>query len=536
MSAPTGSSWKRSCRSSAIVVKSDALIALEGAVGTGDGAIACSAPAAPTWRARDGETRAVGGWGFMVGDQGSGARIGRDLLEETLLAYDGIREASDLTRAVLAVFRNEPRDVVEFTTTAKPGDFGGFAPMVFEHAAKGDAVAEKILDSAPSASSRRRCSVLDLRPGDPLCLLGGLAELYAPRLLGALPRAAASAAAGRAGRRRADGGAPVRDRRRQRPMAEAAEDIFAALKASAGNGAPLYLQLKKSIEDAVRRGVIGPGDALPSERDIAVKADMSRVTVRKAVQDLVRGGILVQRHGSGTFVAPRVERVEQSLSLLTSFTEDMARRGMAVRSEWLDRGIYPPSPEEMMVLGLSSKEMVARVSRLRIANDTPLAIERASLSSSVLPDPEAVGASLYAALEKTGNRPVRAMQRISAANLGEADARLLAIPAGSAGLNIERISYLATGKVIEFTRSIYRGDTYDFVAELRLTRSERSRGRHELRPICGARSPKSPRRRARLLDQAGGALAEAGAEIRSARSALPRPRWRAARRTMPRPS
>ena len=107
--------------------------------------------------------------------------------------------------------------------------------------------------------------------------------------------------------------------------------------------------------------------------------------------------------------------------------------------------------------------------RLRIANDTPLAIERASLSSSVLPDPEAVGASLYAALEKTGNRPVRAMQRISAANLGEADARLLDVPAGSASLNIERISYLASGKVIEFTRSIYRGDTYDFVAELRLT-------------------------------------------------------------------
>ena len=91
-------------------------------------------------------------------------------------------------------------------------------------------------------------------------------------------------------------------------MAEAAEDIFAGLKASAGNGAPLYLQLKKSIEDAVRRGVIGPGDALPSERDIAVRAEMSRVTVRKAVQDLVRGGILVQRHGSGTFVAQRVEQ------------------------------------------------------------------------------------------------------------------------------------------------------------------------------------------------------------------------------------
>jgi GntR family transcriptional regulator len=252
-------------------------------------------------------------------------------------------------------------------------------------------------------------------------------------------------------------------------MSEAADQIFATLKQSSQSGAPLYLQLRKSIEDAVNRGLIGPGDALPSERDIAIKADISRVTVRKAVQDLVKGGILVQRHGSGTFVAPRMERVEQSLSRLTSFTEDMARRGMAVRSAWLDRGLYAPSPDEMMVLGLSSNELVARVARLRIANDTPLAIERAALSASVLPDPAGIGSSLYAALDATGKRPVRAVQRISAANLGDDDARLLEVPPGIAGLHIERISYLASGKVIEFTRSIYRGDAYDFVAELRLS-------------------------------------------------------------------
>jgi GntR family transcriptional regulator len=251
-------------------------------------------------------------------------------------------------------------------------------------------------------------------------------------------------------------------------MSDAADQIFATLRHSSQSGAPLYLQLRKSIEDALQRGLIGPGDALPSERDIAIKADMSRVTVRKAVQDLVKGGILVQRHGSGTFVAPRMERVEQSLSRLTSFTEDMARRGMAVRSAWLDRGLYAPSPDEMMVLGLSSSELVARLARLRIANDTPLAIERASLSANVLPDPADIGSSLYAALELTGNRPVRAVQRISAANLGDSDARLLEVPPGIAGLHIERISYLASGKVIEFTRSIYRGDAYDFVAELRL--------------------------------------------------------------------
>jgi GntR family transcriptional regulator len=259
-------------------------------------------------------------------------------------------------------------------------------------------------------------------------------------------------------------------------MAELVDAIFEGVRGTGANGAPLYLKLKKSIEEAVRRGALGPGDALPSERDIALKADMSRVTVRKALQDLVKGGVLVQRHGSGTFVAPRMERVEQSLSRLTSFTEDMARRGMAVRSEWLDRGVYAPSPEEMMILGLSSRELVARVARLRIANDTPLAIERAALSASVLPEPAAIGSSLYATLEKTGNRPVRAVQRISATNLGEADARILDVSAGSASLNIERISYLASGKVIEFTRSVYRGDAYDFVAELRLGDADEAEG------------------------------------------------------------
>ena len=151
--------------------------------------------------------------------------------------------------------------------------------------------------------------------------------------------------------------------------------------------------------------------------------------MRKAVHDLVKGGLLVQRHGSGTFVAPRCERVEQSLSRLTSFTEDMARRGMSVHSAWLDRGLYPPSPDEMMALGLSADELVARIGRLRIADDTPLAIERAALSASVsCPIRVGIGSSLYATLDQTGNRPVRAVQRISAANLDEADAALLDVP------------------------------------------------------------------------------------------------------------
>jgi GntR family transcriptional regulator len=251
-------------------------------------------------------------------------------------------------------------------------------------------------------------------------------------------------------------------------MADASHAMFADDPVILPQGGPLYLQLKRWIEDAIGRGAIKPGDALPSERDLAVKVDVSRVTVRKAVQQLVRDGVLVQRHGSGTFVAQPARRVEQSLSQLTSFTEDMARRGMTTRAVWLDRGLYTPSPEETVVLGLSAGDRVARIARLRLSNDVPMAIERASLSARVLSDPEAIRSSLYAHLERTHNRPVRALQRIRAASLNEEDAGLLEVAPGVAGLNIERISYLSSGRVIEFTRSIYRGDAYDFVAELRL--------------------------------------------------------------------
>jgi glucosamine kinase len=162
-------------------VESDALIALEGAHGAGDGAIAILGTGSAYMLRRGGVARSVGGWGFLVGDQGSGARIGRDLFEETLLGHDGIRPASPLTRALLEVFRGNPRDIVEFTTTAKPGDFGGFAPMVFDHDAKGDPVAAFILRRAV-ADIEASIDVLALRDDEPVCLLGGLAALYAPRL------------------------------------------------------------------------------------------------------------------------------------------------------------------------------------------------------------------------------------------------------------------------------------------------------------------------------------------------------------------
>lgn len=237
---------------------------------------------------------------------------------------------------------------------------------------------------------------------------------------------------------------------------------------AAGTG-PLYLKLRQSLEEAIQSGKLNHGDALPPERDLADFANISRVTVRKAVDDLVKDGLLVRRHGSGTFVVKPVSKVQQSLSRLTSFSEDMARRGFTTHAQWIERGLFHPSPGEIMTLGLPADAMVARLGRLRIANDMPLAIERASISAEFLPDPMRVENSLYAVLDKSGLRPVRAVQRISACNLKDPDATMLGVPVGAAGLSITRVSYLASGRVVEFTNSLYRGDAYDFVAELTLS-------------------------------------------------------------------
>jgi len=244
--------------------------------------------------------------------------------------------------------------------------------------------------------------------------------------------------------------------------------IFASEGFDDTGAGPLYLQLHRRIAEAIASGRLVPGDSLPPERDMAAMTGLSRVTVRKAVQALVSSGQLVQRRGSGTFVAAKVERLEQALSQLTSFTEDMSRRGKSVDSVWLNRALYSPTPEEVMALGLSAGTMVARLERVRRSDGVPLAIERASLSGLDLPDPETVHASLYAVLQARGLRPVRAVQRISATNLGQRDAELLGVTPGVAGLKIERLSYLPSGKVIEFTRSLYRGDAYDFAVELKL--------------------------------------------------------------------
>lgn len=162
-------------------VETDALIALHGALGEHDGAVAILGTGS-VFMARDGETiRSVGGWGFMVGDLGSGARVGRALLQEALLAHDGVHPGSGLTSEVLRRFEDDPQTLVEYAHTAKPGEFGAFAPLVFEYADRGDPIGNALIDGAVRSIEEALTAIMP--PAcDRLCLLGGLAKSYEPHL------------------------------------------------------------------------------------------------------------------------------------------------------------------------------------------------------------------------------------------------------------------------------------------------------------------------------------------------------------------
>ena len=226
---------------------------------------------------------------------------------------------------------------------------------------------------------------------------------------------------------------------------------------------PLYQRLQRGLRSAIDLHLLKPEDALPAERQLAADLDISRITVRKAIDGLVEEGVLVRRPGSGNFINTRIEK---NFAKLTSFSEDMRARGRTPRSVWLKRSEGTVTPDEAMRLRLSPGTKVYRFNRMRYADDVPMCLEYATIVASCLPSLDAVDVSMYDALEKAGNRPVRALQRLSALLLNAEQAKLLEAKEGDAGLAVERLGFLRDGRAVEFCRSYFRGDMYDFVAEL----------------------------------------------------------------------
>ena len=239
---------------------------------------------------------------------------------------------------------------------------------------------------------------------------------------------------------------------------------LAAFKPQPDSDTPLYLQLANMLSDGIAGGEWRANQALPSERVLSDMVAVSRVTARKAIDMLCERGMLTRKRGSGTYITPKLE---QPLSRLTSFSEELRQRGFTAGSRWLQRDIGTAAPLELLSLGLSPHMPVARLRRLRTADDVVMAIETTTIPLQYMPDPQQVNDSLYGYLEARGAIPMRALQHIRAVNASAEQARLAQIKEGEAMLHITRVSYLDNGAAVELTHSYCRSDYYEFVAESR---------------------------------------------------------------------
>ncbi|MBP2356504.1 GntR family transcriptional regulator [Kribbella aluminosa] len=222
---------------------------------------------------------------------------------------------------------------------------------------------------------------------------------------------------------------------------------------------PKYEQVADEI--ARRAGELQAHDHLPSERDLMQQLDVSRMTVRRAIEQLVRRGLVYQVHGSGTFVAdPDV--VTKTLRL-TSFTEDMQQRGLTPSTTVLGTAVQPATEDVARRLRIEPGADVLVLSRLRSADGTPMALESVHLPAMGTDwstfDPTA---SLYAQMSAAGITVERAAQSIHAVNLDRDQAYHLDQAVGAAALQVTRVSYTEAGVPVEIAETIYRGDRYGY--------------------------------------------------------------------------
>ena len=230
-----------------------------------------------------------------------------------------------------------------------------------------------------------------------------------------------------------------------------------------------YEQVAASIRDSIAHS-LAPHDALESERELMAIHGVSRMTVRKAISVLVDEGRVYNVHGSGTYVGSA--DIFSKTPKLTSFTEDMISRGSVPSSRVLEVARMAAPDHVAAALGLRPSSEVTQIRRLRLADDTPIALEEVYLPTSVLETESLnLGASLYEQLRLAGYEVFRAEQEIKAITLSRADSELLDVAVGSAALSVTRVSSSRKGQLIEFARTTYRADRYTF--QLAVTRDDK---------------------------------------------------------------
>jgi GntR family transcriptional regulator len=233
---------------------------------------------------------------------------------------------------------------------------------------------------------------------------------------------------------------------------------------------PRYYQLANILREQILAGNLEPHQPISSERELEKIYKVSRTTIRPAIDLLVRQGFLYREHGKGTFVSP--PKLQKGISELTSFTEDMKRRGIVPGQKILLIGYVEP-PEKVRVqleLAKDVKEVLC-VDRLRLGDGAPMGLQTSYYNlpnglSFTREELEEIG-SIYALLrEKLHLIPTEADETLEVTVASAHEASLLRVEAGSPLLLSQRTTYSQTRKVFEFAKILYRGDRYRYFAKL----------------------------------------------------------------------
>lgn len=225
---------------------------------------------------------------------------------------------------------------------------------------------------------------------------------------------------------------------------------------------PLYAQIKDQILEWISAGKYAAGERLPSQRELTAQSGASHMTVRRAIRELTQAGVIAAVPGKGLFVNEPKRQAERFP--LRSFTEEMERRGMRASSRLLAAEVVPASTLLGRVFAVPVGEALIYLRRLRLADGEPIAIQAAYLRAGFCPgllSYDLESRSLYEILRGDfGIRFQRGEISFEAALADAEQAALLEANLPLALLVSEQLTFSRNGSLIEFVRSVYRGDRF----------------------------------------------------------------------------
>jgi GntR family transcriptional regulator len=241
------------------------------------------------------------------------------------------------------------------------------------------------------------------------------------------------------------------------------------------SASPLYAQVETALASDIAAATLSPGSQLPSEDSLVARFDVSRTTVRKAIENLVARGLVEIRRGKGTFVTK--PKIRQDLTELTGFVEDMRVLGRNPTARLLDKRVVSANRTVAQHLGVPLGAQVYRIERVRLADGVAMSFDETYLPLEIgekVASNDLEAEPIFALLEGKYDLPlIEAQYQLESVTAGEYIARALGIEIGSPIFLIERTSYTEGPKPIDYEKLYYRGDLIKFVT--RLYRHSRAR-------------------------------------------------------------